>query len=86
MTLGLAYPHTGNISGDDGDALLFNLLPFIFIAFSCREEFMMSLRLELPRIVLTNFFQVCNEITDYRVILFTTFDTYLIRGTESLRS
>jgi len=86
MTLGLAYPHNGNISGDDGDALLFNLLPFIFTAFSCREEFMMSLRLELPRIVLANFFQVCNEITDYRVILFPTFDTYVIRGTESFGS
>jgi len=86
MALRLAYPHTANISGDDGDALLFNLLSLIFIAFSCREEFVMSLRLELPRVVLTNFFQVCNEITDYRVILFTTFDTNFIRGTESLRS
>jgi len=46
---------------------------------------MMSVRLELPRIVSTNFFQVCNEVTDF--FLFTTFDTYLIRGTESfLRS
>ena len=64
MTLGQAYPHTGNISGDDGVALLFNLLSFIFIAFSCGEQFMMSLRLELPRIASTNFLQVCNEITD----------------------
>ena len=47
----------------------------------------MSVRLELPRIVSANFFEVCIEITDYKVGLFTTFDTYLIRGTESfLRS
>jgi hypothetical protein len=44
---------------------------------------MVSLRLELPRIISTNLFKVCNEITDYRVLLFTIFDTYLLRGIES---